>query len=175
MLLENPNFLLFDEPTNDLDVMTLSVLEDFLLSFNGCVLIISHDRYFVDRVVDHLFIFDGKGGIAPFWGTYSDYAESEKTAPPPIEVKVATPEPKVPQPIGAVEKKKPLSFKEQQEFKKLEVDIETLESEKIQLATLFSTAVGSTEEFETAGRRLAEIDAILGQYMARWELLADRA
>ena len=175
MLLENPNFLLFDEPTNDLDVMTLSVLEDFLLSFNGCVLIISHDRYFVDRVVDHLFIFDGNGGIAPFWGTYSDYADVAKLMPQPSEIKGAKSEIGIPKPVAPIEKKKPLNFKEQQEFKTLEADIETLESEKSRLATLFLTAVGSTDEFEIAGKRLAEIDVLLGQNISRWELLADRA
>lgn len=169
MLLANPNFLLFDEPTNDLDVTTLSVLENFLVSFPGCVLVISHDRYFLDRVVDHLFVFDGKGGIAPFWGNYSDYAETQKQRQP------AAPKPKpVPQ-----EKTKPqkqgLSFKEQQEFKKLESEITTLEDEQTQLQKTFSDPTASPEDYVTAGKRLADIAETLVQKWARWETLAEKS
>ena len=75
LLLKNPNFLIFDEPTNDLDIQTLSILEEFLINFEGCLIIISHDRYFMDRVVDKLLVFDGQGAITPFTGNYSDYVE----------------------------------------------------------------------------------------------------
>jgi ABC transport system ATP-binding/permease protein len=174
MLLENPNFLLFDEPTNDLDVMTLSVLESFLVGFTGCVLIISHDRYFLDRVVDELFIFDGKGGIEPFWGNYSDYAARPKGKAPVAEALVVAPIAVVADEPG-LPKKKSLSFKEQKEFKSLEVEIEKLESEKAELTTVFSSGDATVEIYEKTGKRLAEIDVILETKMTRWEVLAERA
>ena len=173
MLLENPNFLLFDEPTNDLDVMTLSVLESFLLGFKGCVLIISHDRYFLDRVVDQLFVFDGNGGISPFWGGYSDYADSLKfkpvLAPSPPQEKA----PVVSKPVS--EKKKNLSFKEQAEFEKLESTIESLETEKEGLTALFLSDTTTADAYKMAGLRLSEIEDSLETLMARWEALAERA
>ncbi len=174
MLLENPNFLLFDEPTNDLDVMTLSVLESFLLGFKGCVLIISHDRYFLDRVVDQLFVFDGKGGIAPFWGGYSDYADSLKVKPIPVPVPVHEKSPIV---VLTPEsnKKKNLSFKEQSEFQKLETDIEALEAEKEGLTKLFLSDTTTADAYKAAGLRLSEIEESLESKMARWEYLAERA
>lgn len=172
MLLENPNFLLFDEPTNDLDVMTLSVLESFLLEFKGCILIISHDRYFLDRVVDQLFVFDGKGGITPFWGGYSDYADSLKLKPAPVLVqeKVAV---VVAKPV--TDKKKNLSFKEQSEFQKLETDIEALETEKEGLTKMFLSDTTTADAYKAAGLRLSEIEEALESKMARWEYLAERA
>jgi ATP-binding cassette subfamily F protein uup len=174
MLLENPNFLLFDEPTNDLDVMTLSVLESFLLGFKGCILIISHDRYFLDRVVDQLFVFDGKGGIAPFWGGYSDYADSLKVKPIPVPVPVHE---KAPIVVLTPEsnKKKNLSFKEQAEFQKLETDIEALEAEKEGLTKLFLSDTTTADAYKAAGLRLSEIEESLESKMARWEYLAERA
>lgn len=173
MLLQNPNFLLFDEPTNDLDVMTLSVLEDFLTQFNGCVLVISHDRYFVDRVVDHLFIFNGNGGISPFWGTYSDYAEAMKVDSVAIRLP-AKPVPGSP-PVSSKKSKEQLSFKEQREMMSLESEIEKLESERAEVALVFSKPGASPADFKAGSQRLAELDDLLDVKNARWNSLADRA
>jgi ATP-binding cassette subfamily F protein uup len=177
MLLENPNFLLFDEPTNDLDVMTLSVLESFLVGFQGCVLIISHDRYFLDRVVDELFIFDGKGGITPFWGNYSDYAERPKSKNLSVVPEIKTAKVSVSETPAVVvpAKKQALSFKEQKEFQSLELEIEKLETEKTTLTAVFSSADATVDVYEKTGKRLAEIDAILETKMERWECLAERS
>ncbi len=168
MLLTNPNFLLFDEPTNDLDITTLSILEDFLLTFSGCVMIISHDRYFMDRVVDQLLVFNSNGIITHFAGTYSDYAalqkENEKTAKSKIPVTKTVSPPST--------EKKGLTNAEQNEFKKLEADIITLEEETKRLNMLFSNIKTSTQEFEKAGKDLKEITQKLDSKVERWEHLA---
>jgi ABC transport system ATP-binding/permease protein len=123
-------------------------------------------------VVDQLFIFDGKGGVAPFWGGYSDYAARPKT-----RVAVDVPVVKAPdvQPKAETAKKPSLSFKEQKEFKTLESDIEKLESEKVSLTTVFSSTDATVETYEKTGRRLTEIEGLLSDKMARWESLAERA
>lgn len=176
LLLTNPNFLLFDEPTNDLDVLTLSVLEDFLLNFAGCFIVISHDRYFMDRVVDHLLIFDGKGNISHFWGSYTDYADTLNdmaalTRPRPSTVPERT---DIPAPASAA-KKKHLSNWEAKELKTLEEEIGRLESEKNRLSELFSFGTAPPGEYERAGKRLKEIDELLDKKLARWEELAELA
>ena len=133
-LLEQPNFLILDEPTNDLDIMTLGMLEDFLLSYPGCLLIISHDRMFMDRVVDHLFVFEGEGVISDFPGNYSEWEdaqldkEEEQTSvdPEPVQSCVATQDIMQQQ----VAKKKSLSNKEREEYAWLGEEIERLEIRK---------------------------------------------
>jgi ABC transport system ATP-binding/permease protein len=130
ILFRNPNFLVLDEPTNDLDLPTLSVLENFLLEFPGCLLIISHDRYFMDRLVDHLFVFEGEGEIRDFPGNYSQFREQQKLeqaqeAEARREEKTITTAP-ASEPESAPAKKRKLSFKEQREFELLEKDMVTL-------------------------------------------------
>ncbi|MFC1770970.1 ABC-F family ATP-binding cassette domain-containing protein [Candidatus Margulisiibacteriota bacterium] len=176
MLLNNPNFLLFDEPTNDLDIKTLSILEDFLLKFKGCLIIISHDRYFMDRVVDNLLVFEGLGEITKFAGGYTEYVQIKKeldkinpdkktSSKNEVELQITTnPTPK-----------KKLSFKEQQEFKNLELEIERLEVEKKQLEGTFTQSQGTPQEYLLAGKRLKEINSVLDNRLDRWECLADRA
>lgn len=168
LLLTNPNFLLFDEPTNDLDIQTLSVLEDFLLNFAGCVIVISHDRYFMDRVVDQLLIFKGKGKIQHFVGSYSDYADTLQLL---NKVKAEKKIPDSPQGSHRTEKKK-LTFAELQQMRRLEADIEVLESEKIEIEGFFSARAGSIEAYEAAGKRLKVLTEELAQKMAQWEALA---
>ncbi|MDR0744894.1 MAG: ABC-F family ATP-binding cassette domain-containing protein, partial [Mediterranea sp.] len=131
VLMRNPNFLILDEPTNDLDIVTLNVLEEYLRSFKGCVIIVSHDRYFMDKVIDHLLVFNGQGDIRDFPGNYSDYrdwrsahAEKEKEAEKPQEEKTSR--------VRLNEKRK-ISFKEKQEFERLEKEIAGLEDEKKRL------------------------------------------
>src|SRR6185295_10953569 len=118
ILVTNPNFLILDEPTNDFDIDTLNVLEDFLEKFTGCLVLVSHDRYFMDHLVDELFIFEGEGKITPFNGNYSDYrvqAEGETEAAPAVrEEKEA-----IPVMAGVAAVKKKLSFKEKKEFDEL--------------------------------------------------------
>ena len=128
VLMRNPNFLVLDEPTNDLDIITLNVLEEYLQSFKGCVIVVSHDRYFMDKVVDHLLVFNGQGDIRDFPGNYSDYrdwkeakAQKEKEAEKPQEEKTAR--------VRLNDKRK-MSFKEKREFEQLEKEIAQLEAEK---------------------------------------------
>lgn len=176
MLLKNPNFLLFDEPTNDLDIKTLSILEDFLINFKGCLIIISHDRYFMDRVVDNLLVFEGQGKITKFTGSYTEYAEAKKeldkieaakniTAPKKTEKQITT----VP-----IERKKLTNF-EQQEMKKLELEIEKLETEKKQLEAVFTNSEATPEDYLITGKKLKEITPRLNTMLNRWEDLAERA
>ncbi|MFA5878669.1 MAG: ABC-F family ATP-binding cassette domain-containing protein [Candidatus Margulisiibacteriota bacterium] len=191
MLLENPNFLLFDEPTNDLDIKTLSILEDFLINFKGCLIIISHDRYFLDRVVDNLLVFEGTGKITKFTGSFTEYNQeaaialrkSRGSEPARVGIsrgtasqnyEAATLEEKAEEQIAAMAlPKKKLTNKEQQELKALEVKIEKLETEKKQLETIFTHGQGNPEEYLTTGKRLKEITPILEQMLSRWEYLAE--
>ena len=129
--MRNPNFLVLDEPTNDLDIITLNVLEEYLQNFKGCVIVVSHDRYFMDKVVDHLMVFNGQGDIRDFPGNYSDYrdwkeakAQKEKEAEKPQEEKTAR--------VRLNDKRK-MSFKEKREFEQLEKEIAELDAEKEQI------------------------------------------
>src|SRR5205085_9704387 len=120
ILMKNPNFLILDEPTNDLDINTLNTLEDFLDNFGGCLIIVSHDRYFMDRLVDHLFVFEGDGQIKDFNGNYSQYREWQKQKET-VEPEVKKSEEPRSAPIPATKRK--LSYKEQREFEQLEKEL----------------------------------------------------
>ena len=129
--MRNPNFLVLDETTNDLDIITLNVLEEYLQSFKGCVIVVSHDRYFMDKVVDHLLVFNGQGDIRDFPGNYSDYrdwkeakAQKEKEAEKPQEEKTAR---------VRLNDKRIMCFKEIREFEQLEIELAQLEAEKVQI------------------------------------------
>jgi ABC transport system ATP-binding/permease protein len=176
LLLENPNFLLFDEPTNDLDIQTLSVLENFLETFAGCVIVISHDRYFMDRVVDRLFVFNSKAQITPFDGNYTDYSDTLKV----IQAMSNSTGNKAP----ASEKKQDdreketsvkLNNKERETLKRLEKEIDKLESEKAKLNDLFSLGTASSEDYADAGKRLKSITEDLENKLTVWTDLAERA
>ncbi|MFC1617210.1 ABC-F family ATP-binding cassette domain-containing protein [Candidatus Margulisiibacteriota bacterium] len=176
ILLENPNFLLFDEPTNDLDIKTLSVLEDFLQNFAGCVIIISHDRYFMDRVVDNLFVIEELGKITRFTGGYSEYTKIKKELDKiNANQKIPSPKKTATQSNTIPLQKKRLTNNEQQELKKLESEIEKLETEKKQLETFFINTQSQPEEYLIAGKRLKEITPILEKMLTRWEYLAELA
>ena len=180
ILIKNPNFLILDEPTNDLDIVTLSVLEDFLTNFQGCVLIVTHDRYFMDKMVDHLFVFEGEGVIRDFPGNYTEYRdkkESEdkiqrkedqqtlvKSEPVAVQEIQKTPEP-------AVSKKK-LSFKEKSEFDQLEKDIAKLEKEKALLTEQLSTA-GQAADVLKWSERIGQVIAELDEKSLRWLELSE--
>lgn len=160
VLMKNPNFLILDEPTNDLDILTLTVLEDYLVNFKGCVIVVSHDRFFLDRIVDHLFVFKGNGVIKDFPGDYSTYRHcvqeemKEKRALESASQNVAT----ASQPVKQKTEKKPkLSFKERKEMETLTVRLEELEAEKHALEEKMSSGILGHEEIVAAGKRMEEI------------------
>lgn len=173
VLMRKPNFLILDEPTNDLDIMTLAVLEEYLASFDGCVVVVSHDRFFMDQVVDHLFVFRGNGVVKDFPGSYTHYREW-LTAIEKEEKKALNTSPKKEKAEPTKDKvKKKLSFKEKQEFEKLEKDIADLENEKNQLEQEISTGTLSSDDLVEKSNRIGEIMAILDEKELRWLELSE--
>jgi len=176
VLIKNPNFLILDEPTNDLDLMTLNKLEDFLMNFKGCLLLVSHDRYFLDKTVDHMFVFEGEGRIKDFPGNYSQYRE--KLDQVERDDKLTTREEKKKQedntPKAPAIKKK-LTFAEKKEFEQLEIDIEKLEKEKADLVTYMDSGSQDYEALTKASVRISEIMEILDEKMMRWMELEEFA
>ncbi len=173
VLIDNPNFIILDEPTNDLDIMTLNVLEDYLEKYDGCLLIVSHDRYFMDRLVDHLFVFEGKGVIRDFPGNYTDYREAAKerqSQPSEAKPKEAARETQ-----KVKEKKQALSYKEKREYESLEGEIAKLEEEKKDLTTKMNAGNSDFEELQKLSNRIQEIDADLEEKEMRWLELDERA
>jgi ABC transport system ATP-binding/permease protein len=172
LLVTNPNFLILDEPTNDFDIDTLNVLEDFLEKFSGCLLLVSHDRYFMDHLVDQLFVFEGDGKIRLFNGNYSDY----RTWIEENEIEEAKPA----SPVNAVEsvrteqdsKRKP-SFKEKQEYDTLQEEIHALEKQKEQLTTTISTGITDHQQLEKLSRDIENITNEIEQKTYRWLELAE--
>ncbi len=172
VLVENPNFLILDEPTNDLDIATLNVLEEFLMGYSGCLLVVSHDRYFLDRLVDHTFAFEGNGYIKDFPGNYTDYRNwaDEQLKEQRREEK---PKPETPRVVAQEQPKKKLSFKEKQEFEALERDIPKLEAEKSELSEKLSGGTGDFEEISRISARLEEVVAELEEKELRWLELSE--
>lgn len=174
VLMQNPNFLILDEPTNDLDIMTLNVLEDYLRQFPGCVMIVSHDRYFMDKIVDHLFVFEGNGRIKDYPGNYSQYRSylkekqsAEKAALQEVKaVKTKAPAPK--------KNTNKLSYKEKRELEQLTADIETLETEKTELEALMNSAELNHEELLEKSNRYAEVKDQLDEKEFRWLELSEK-
>ena len=164
VLIQNPNFLLLDEPTNDLDIVTLQVLENFLLDFPGNLIVVSHDRYFMDRIVDHLFVFEGEGKISDFPGNYSDYRIYEDSKAP-VEDKVGV---KKIDSRRSEPAKGQLSYLEKKEFKRLEKDIKALERKKAEIEDAFSKNEISQEEISSESLKLQEIIDELDQKEDRW-------
>ncbi|HMV41835.1 MAG TPA: ABC-F family ATP-binding cassette domain-containing protein [Leptospiraceae bacterium] len=170
ILMHNPNFLILDEPTNDFDIKTLSILEEFLLEFPGCILTVSHDRYFMDRVANHLLVFDGMGNISGFAGTYSEYLSKPKKdlkekSEPIQEKKQVEDNTNKPQ-------KKKLSYKEEKELKTIESDIDSLEKEKTQIQSDLTTFHSDFVKVKSLSDRLAEIESLLESKLLRWEELS---
>ncbi len=179
VLMKNPNFLILDEPTNDLDILTLGILEDFLADFPGCVLIVSHDRYFMDKLVDHLFVFEGNGVISDFPGNYSQWREKrdekrplqESQAPATIAVEA---KPEVKEPVVKTEtggKRKP-SFKEKFEFDQLEKEIPLLEKEKAEITEKLAS-VSDHAELQKLSERFSVIENELEIKTLRWLELSE--
>lgn len=168
ILMKKPNFLILDEPTNDLDIMTLGVLEEYLASFNGCVVIVSHDRYFLDNIVDHLFVFQGGGKIKDFPGNYSQYRKSVKDS----LVKEKKKTKKYPE-IKKEKNKKSVSYNVKKEFEQLGKEIEKLENEKKQLEDELSQGKMDNDEMVDKSSRIGEIIEILDEKTERWFELSE--
>ncbi len=171
VLIRNPNFLILDEPTNDLDILTLSRLEEFLSNFPGCLIIVSHDRYMLDRVVDHMFIFEGDGKIIDFYGTYQAYKfekelEEDVIKKTQVQQKVQSAEKR--DVTGNTSTKKKLSYKEKIEYKKLEIEIAELEEEKSKLENFLSSEENDYEKLEKASLRIGEIIKAIDEKTMRW-------
>lgn len=172
VLMQNPNFLILDEPTNDLDIATLEVLEDYLINFPGCALIVTHDRYFLDEVVDHLFVFEGPGKIKDFPGNYTDYFEKAKTD---LKDTVAIKQ-NISKPTSSFEKKpvRKLSFNEKREFDQLEQEIENLEQEKKEIENQLNSGSLSNDELVLKSERIGQLIEILDSKSLRWLELAEK-
>src|SRR5690606_10462934 len=143
VLIQNPNFLILDEPTNDLDIVTLNVLESFLLDFPGCLIVVSHDRYFMDKIVDHLFVFRGEAAIEDFPGNYSDFRSYENSVVIEKESKPSTENNKK---TWKKDQNNALSYEEQKEYKRLERSIAKLEEEKKEIEGVFANEVLTGEQ-----------------------------
>ena len=174
VLMRNPNFLILDEPTNDLDIPTLNVLEDYLRGFKGCLIVVSHDRYFMDKVVDHLFVFQGNGVIEDFPGNYTQYREAQKVKSedvPTTGVKKAdTKKDTKPNTANRVRK---LSFKEKRELEELEVRIPQLEQEKSTLEVQLSGGLTDSDAIAQASARYQEVQTLLDEAEMRWLELSE--
>ena len=170
ILMKNPNFLILDEPTNDLDIMTLNVLEDYLRNFNGCLIIVSHDRYFMDKVVDQMFVFEGQGQIRNFPGNYTLYRDAQlveelklKLIAKPVKVKKEKPKQLT---------KIKMSFNEKREFEQLEKDMESLNEEKDALEMSMSSGI-SNEDLMVKSDRIQEVMDLLDEKEMRWLELSE--
>lgn len=174
VLMKNPNFLILDEPTNDLDIITLNVLEDYLKNYNGSLLIVSHDRFFLDKIADHLFIFEGEGKVKDFVGNYSDYREYIKDVEKKRreESKAISAKTTLTQKSRPQEKKR-LSYKEQKEFELLETEIETLENEKKEIEDKLSLGTIEIDELTNLSHRMSEILELIDSKSLRWLELSE--
>ena len=168
VLMRNPNFLILDEPTNDLDLLTLQKLEDFLQSYKGCLLVVSHDRFFLDQTVDQLFVFEGDGKVKGFMGNYSQYHDylEEKNKEEKKVIAAQKQETRMEKP-KATERKKKRTYKEQQEYEQLAKDIESLEMEKEEITVKMQEQI-DYQEIERLGKRLNEINDLLDEKEIRW-------
>ena len=171
VLMRNPNFLVLDEPTNDLDIITLQVLEEYLQNFKGCEIVVSHDRYFMDKVVDHLLVFKGQGDIRDFPGNYSDYRDwrevkeqREKEAEKPKEEKTAR---------VRLNDKRRMTFKERKEYERLEKEIGELEQEKADIESALCSGTLSVEELTEKSKRLPELNDLIDEKSMRWLELSE--
>lgn len=171
VLIQNPNFLILDEPTNDLDIVTLNVLESFLLDFPGCLLVVSHDRYFMDKIVDHLFVFRGQGEIEDFPGNYSDFRSYEDSVEPKVLNSVSTDK-------GSWKQNQPakagLNFNEQKEFNKIEKEIKDLEYNKKQIEQEFADGKVTDDKIEAKANELQKIIQTLEEKEERWFELSSK-
>ena len=167
ILMKNPNFLILDEPTNDLDIITLNVLEEYLLDFPGCLIIVTHDRYFMDKLVDHLFILEGDGQIKDYNGTYSEYRELKKSEEKAKQISLAESN------VQLDENKGKASFEQRKDFARLEKEIKKLEEKKAEITAKFDDATLSPEKIMELSKELDGIVEQLGEKEEKWFELAD--
>jgi ABC transport system ATP-binding/permease protein len=178
VLMQNPNFLILDEPTNDLDILTLNVLEDYLKAFEGCVVVVSHDRFFMDKIVDHLFVFEGDGVISDFPGNYTIYRNEmdekarleQKTQVKNSEKKAKTESQTKPEDANV---KKKLSFKEKREMEELVIEMEKLEAEKLQLESDLQSGDLGHEHLHEKSNKLMQLKSLLDEKELRWLELSE--
>jgi len=165
ILMKNPNFLILDEPTNDLDILTLNVLEDFLMEFPGCVIMVSHDRYFMDKIVDHLFVLEGNGKCIDFNGDYSEYRliAKEKLQASKREEKAVAQQSK-----EIVQKPSAITFEQRKEINKVEKEISKLEEKKKQITHLFDDPHLTPEKIQTLSKELNEVTGLIEEKELRW-------
>jgi ATP-binding cassette subfamily F protein uup len=166
VLMSNPNFLVLDEPTNDLDLFAMTALEDYLKTFQGCLVVISHDRYFMDKITDHLLVFQGDGVIDDILGNYTDYRKNQRKVKEPSKVEEKPKE-------RTEEVKRKLSYKEQIEIKTLEAEIAQMEIEKERLTQQLSEGALSNEELMKIGEDLGQLVQHLDDKSNRWLILAE--
>ena len=175
ILMKNPNFLVLDEPTNDLDIQTLQVLEEYLQDFPGCVIIVSHDRYFMDKVIDHLLVFEGEGKITDFPGNYTQYREWSHLKSKEEEEKTNKPKETKTKADYHHESRRKMSFKEKREFEQLEKEIEQLETECKHIEESLCSGNLSVEELTEKSKQLPILKAQLDEKSMRWLELAELA
>lgn len=176
VLFVNPNFLILDEPTNDLDLQTLRTLEEFLMDYPGCILIVSHDRYFMDRLVDHLFAFEGDGVIRDFPGNYTQYREQLKnnTLTGSFIKSVEEPAIKAAKPSSASGNTQKLSFKEKFEFESLEKELPLLQKEKETTEAKLASGNLGFDELQKAAARIGELIELIDSKEMRWLELSEK-
>ncbi|WP_159517322.1 ABC-F family ATP-binding cassette domain-containing protein [Sunxiuqinia indica] len=174
ILMGNPNLLILDEPTNDLDIMTLNVLEDYLAAFGGCVVIVSHDRYFMDKIVDHLFVFDGEGAIRDFPGNYTIYRNQLEAEEESRKKAEAASKPKPIQEKPKAKSSQKMSFNEKREFEQLEQTIKELETEKKELEVAMNSGELSNDDLIEKSNRFSEITDELDEKEMRWLELSEK-
>jgi ATP-binding cassette subfamily F protein uup len=182
VLIKNPNFLVLDEPTNDLDIATLNVLEEYLIGFKGCVIVVSHDRFFMDKVVDHILAFEGDGKVKDYPGNYTDYREwkqlmeeeeaAGRDARPCVYSPSKDPKPCVSTNTSSTKPRK-LSFKEKQEFELLEKEIANLETEKNAIELALSGTETNAEKIMQLSARMGEVITLIDEKSMRWLELSE--
>ena len=174
-LLKNPNFLILDEPTNDFDIDTLNLLEDFLTNFEGCMIIVSHDRWLMNKLVDHIFVFEGDGKIKDYYGNYTEYRLAKNKA---LKIQKRAEkllrEQETPVKPTRTTNANKLTYKEKKELEELELEIANLEQEKADIEAKMSAGQGSADDFAAWGRRYAEISALLDEKTERWMELSEK-
>jgi ABC transport system ATP-binding/permease protein len=181
VLIKNPNFLILDEPTNDLDIQTLNILEDFLMAFGGCLILVSHDRYFMDKLVEHLFVFEGEGKIRDFPGNYTDYREWADEQPAERDIaenvkasssnNLSASVTKAQTPVVQANKRK-LSFKEQKEYDDLEKTMPLIEKKKAELTKRLNEG-GSYEDLTAWAKEIENLSNQLDEMELRWLELSE--
>lgn len=175
VLMTNPNFLILDEPTNDLDIFTLAILEEYLASFKGCVIIVTHDRYFLDEIVDHLFVFNGNAEIKDFPGNYSQFSVYRKQKELEVNRLIQAAQPKKEKPRNISKGTSKLSFKEKKELETLEKEIFQLEEEKLKIESALSSGTLSSEDLSEKSERFATLLKEVGIKSDRWLELSEKA